>query len=182
MALLEVEGVRRSFGGLVAVDGVSLAVTAGPDQRRHRPQRRRQDHPVQHDLRPAQAGRRANHLQGPPDQRFEALPDCPRRHLAHVPESQPVPADERAGERHGRAATAGRAGISSAAACAGRAKPGKNGPFAKPPAPNWSMSAWRTWPTGRRARCRLASGGWSSWRARWPPNRRCCCWTSPPAD
>ena len=29
MALLEVAGVRRSFGGLVAVDGVSLTVTAG---------------------------------------------------------------------------------------------------------------------------------------------------------
>ncbi|HOX55748.1 MAG TPA: ABC transporter ATP-binding protein [Candidatus Paceibacterota bacterium] len=29
MALLQVEGVRRSFGGLVAVDGVSLAVNAG---------------------------------------------------------------------------------------------------------------------------------------------------------
>jgi len=29
MALLEVAGVRRSFGGLVAVDGVSLAVNAG---------------------------------------------------------------------------------------------------------------------------------------------------------
>ena len=29
MALLEVEGVRRSFGGLVAVDDVSLVVTAG---------------------------------------------------------------------------------------------------------------------------------------------------------
>jgi branched-chain amino acid transport system ATP-binding protein len=29
MALLEVQGVSRSFGGLVAVDGVSLAVSAG---------------------------------------------------------------------------------------------------------------------------------------------------------
>ncbi|HOC56019.1 MAG TPA: ABC transporter ATP-binding protein [Verrucomicrobiota bacterium] len=29
MALLEVSGVRRAFGGLVAVDGVSLAVNAG---------------------------------------------------------------------------------------------------------------------------------------------------------
>jgi branched-chain amino acid transport system ATP-binding protein len=29
MALLEVQGVRRSFGGLVAVDGLSLIVTAG---------------------------------------------------------------------------------------------------------------------------------------------------------
>jgi ABC-type branched-subunit amino acid transport system ATPase component len=29
MALLEIAGVRRSFGGLVAVDGLSLAVTAG---------------------------------------------------------------------------------------------------------------------------------------------------------
>ena len=50
-----------------------------------------------------------DHLQGAPNHRLEALPDCPRRHLAHVSESQPVPADERAAKRHGRAATAGRA-------------------------------------------------------------------------
>ena len=75
MALLEVANVRRSFGGLVAVDGVSLTGDPGPDQRRDRPQRRGQDHPVQHDLRPAEAGHGPNHLQGPADHRLEALPD-----------------------------------------------------------------------------------------------------------
>ena len=29
MALLELEGIRRSFGGLVAVDGISLTIAAG---------------------------------------------------------------------------------------------------------------------------------------------------------
>ena len=40
-------------------------------------------------------------FKGLPIDRVEALPDRAGRHVAHVSESQPVPAHERAGERHG---------------------------------------------------------------------------------
>ena len=50
-AMLEVEGVRKTFDGFVAVDDVSLAVERGRDRRRDRPERRRQVDAVQSDHR-----------------------------------------------------------------------------------------------------------------------------------
>ena len=44
---------------------------------------------------------------------------------------------------------------------------------------NWSNgSASNAAPTILPARCPMASSGWSAWRWRWPPSRRCCCSTS----
>jgi branched-chain amino acid transport system ATP-binding protein len=56
--MLEVSNLSMRFGGLLAVDGVSLAVGAR-SLRHHRPQRRRQDHRVQlhQRLLPADLGR-----------------------------------------------------------------------------------------------------------------------------
>ena len=50
-ALLAVDGVCKRFRGLVAVDGVSFDVAGGRHLRGDRPERRRQDHAVQHDRR-----------------------------------------------------------------------------------------------------------------------------------
>ena len=36
------------------------------------------------------------------------------------------------------------------------------------------------WPTRRPAACPTACSGAWSWRARWRPSPRCCCWTNPP--
>ena len=47
MALLTVNKVIKQFGGLTAVNNVDMSVDKGTDRRRHRPQRCRQDHPVQ---------------------------------------------------------------------------------------------------------------------------------------
>ena len=46
-AMLSVRDVSVRFGGIVALDGVSFDVRAGPDRRADRPQRRRQDHALQ---------------------------------------------------------------------------------------------------------------------------------------
>ena len=41
-ALLEVSGLVKRYGGLVAIDHVDLALEPGTDHRRDRPERRRQ--------------------------------------------------------------------------------------------------------------------------------------------
>ena len=52
-ALLEVDNVRKAFGGLVAVDDYRFAIDARRDHRPDRPQRIGQDHGVESDLRRA---------------------------------------------------------------------------------------------------------------------------------
>ena len=56
--LLAVRGVSHRFGGLLAVNGVSLSAAHRPHHRADRPQRRRQDHAVCRHLRLPQAERR----------------------------------------------------------------------------------------------------------------------------
>jgi branched-chain amino acid transport system ATP-binding protein len=48
VALLSAEGLQRQFGGVTAVDGVDLAVGRWELRWHHRPQRRREEHPLQH--------------------------------------------------------------------------------------------------------------------------------------
>ena len=51
--------------------------------------------------------------------------------------------------------------------------------IARPRRPNWS--SWSACPAARpstRRSCRAGSSSASRWRARWPPRRACCCWTS----
>ena len=56
---LRVEGVSVHFGGLKAVNEVSLTVQEGRDHRAHRPERGRQDDALQRDQPAAEADRRA---------------------------------------------------------------------------------------------------------------------------
>ena len=45
--ILRLEHVTMQFGGVVAVNDLSLEVNRGADRGPHRPQRRRQDHRLQ---------------------------------------------------------------------------------------------------------------------------------------
>ena len=56
--LLDVARARKQFGGLVAVNDLSFEIRAGRDPRPDRPERRRQEHDVQPDLRRAAADAR----------------------------------------------------------------------------------------------------------------------------
>ncbi len=56
--MLQLSGVSRRFGGLLALNEVALNVHRGTILRRHRPERRGQDHAVQHDQRLPRSQRR----------------------------------------------------------------------------------------------------------------------------
>ena len=57
-----VEGISKSFRGLKAVSNASLRGAAGRHHRADRPERRRQDHQLQHDRRRVRAGHRRDPL------------------------------------------------------------------------------------------------------------------------
>ena len=62
MALLDVTGLRKEFGGLVAVDDVDFAIEEGAIVEPDRPERRRQDDVLQHAHRRLQADGRPDRL------------------------------------------------------------------------------------------------------------------------
>ena len=57
--VLRTDGLTKRFGGLTAVDNLSFSLAGLAAARHHRPERRRQDHLLQSDFRPAAAGCRA---------------------------------------------------------------------------------------------------------------------------
>ena len=120
--------VTKEFGGLVAVNDVSLDVPAAVDRLAHRAQRRRQDDAVQHAHRALQADRRADPARRPRHQPPAPGPDHRPRRRPHVSEHPPVRRDERAGERDDRPprADARRAGgLDRAHAAASAARSGR---------------------------------------------------------
>ena len=50
------------------------------------------------------------------------------------------------------------------------------------PGRNWITSDWRTSPSFLPARWPLANAAWWNWPVRWPQNRSSCSWTNRPAD
>ena len=58
----EIAGLTRRFGGVIAVDALSLAVDRGRAGQHHRAERRRQDHAVQPGHRARRAGCRQRHV------------------------------------------------------------------------------------------------------------------------
>ena len=86
--MLELKAVRAGYGTFQALFDVSLEVRAGRGGRRHRPQRRRQDHADARHLRPDPADRRARSSwrastwSATPAHRIVELG------IAHVPESR----------------------------------------------------------------------------------------------
>ena len=105
MALLEVSGLSKAFGGLRAVHELDLTVERGRDRRPDRAERLGQDHGLQPD-------HRALSRHGRPDAfrrtsrhdlaRARAARHHRARRRAHLPEPAPVQPDDRAGERPGR--------------------------------------------------------------------------------
>jgi branched-chain amino acid transport system ATP-binding protein len=104
--LLEVKAFRKSFRGLRAVNDASFEVPEGastPD----RPERRRQDHDLQHDRRRLRARRGAIVFEGKAHRRAAARPGLRRRHRPHLPDRQAVRRALGARQRHGGRAAPG---------------------------------------------------------------------------
>ena len=174
-AMIEAHDLKRSFGGVAAIDGVSLAVARheivaiiGPNgagkstlvQPAHRPPDARR--------RPRQPGRARRHRHG-------AAQAVRAGRGALVPAHQHLPQAHGVPERAGRADRAPRPRARPVVArrarvprrgdgAAGRREPGRQGR------------------ARRAARCRTATRSSSSSASRWPASPRSCCSTSrPPA-
>ena len=77
-AILEARGIAKSFGALKAVQGVDIARARPHPARPDRPERRRQDHRLQPDLRPLHAGRGRRRPARPLDRRALAGSASPK--------------------------------------------------------------------------------------------------------
>ena len=182
--LLEVSDVSVRFGGIVALDGVSFDVDAGPDRRPDRPERRRQDHAVQLPvaaLRVRRAAASSSTASRCSACRATASPrsaSAARSRTSRCSARMTVLDNVMVG-RHCRtaqrllrqcAAPAARCGARSARDARARARAGRT---------SLGLDARRR--HAGRATCRSARRSASSWRARWPASRSCCCSTSRPA-
>ena len=92
-------GSRKRFGGLVAVDELSMAVPRGRDPRAHRPQRLGQDHHGQRALGPLPAGRRGDPPLRPRHRPAPAAPDRGVRRGADVSDLEALRPHDGARER-----------------------------------------------------------------------------------
>ena len=169
-------GVVKHFGGIKAVEGVTLHRARPHAARADRPQRRRQDHRVQPDLRHVPAGRRRRSGWPADEHRRPAAGARSRRagigRSFQITNLFPDAADR--GEHPPRRAGAPSAPLRrsgrSARAIAeietrdrGRDRAISGSPASRAPRP---------------ARCPTAASGCSTWGWRSPPSRACCCSTS----
>ena len=106
MSALEVAGLTKSFGGVHAVRGVTFAVAAGRDAGADRPERRRQDHLLQHAERPDPPGCGAGPAARPRHRRPGAAPGLAARRRPHLPDHRDLRLHDGAGERADGAAVA----------------------------------------------------------------------------
>ena len=165
---------RRARGAL----GHEFYGRRGRDRQPDRAQRGRQDHGLQRRHRLSAADPRRGELSWHGAQRIEAAPDRRPRSGPHLPAHQRLSERHRLRQSADRAASAGQGESARRPFWGCRARGRPSAACGNAPA-NWSNgSASNVAPTILPARCPMASSGWSAWRWRWPPSRRCCCSTS----
>ena len=181
-ALLEVRDIALRFGGIVALDGVSFALERGPDPGPDRSERRRQDDAVQLHQPPLHAEPRRHPVR-------RAARCSTGRRIASPRSASPAPF--RTWRCSARKRVLDNVRIGGHARCRGDfltdALRLPVGAAAGGGADRDRLGAARAcsicarWRCGRRPGCRSAPASGSSWRARWPHARSCCCSTSRPA-
>ena len=176
--LLEIRDIALRFGGIVALDGVSFTIETGPDPRSDRPERRRQDDPVQLRQPALHPESRRHPVRGPLAARPAAAPHRRDRHRPHLPEPGAVRPAYRCSTTSASAPTRTAAAISSPTRCASLgAAAGGGGDRDRLVLDPHARTRRGGVAAGRRAAASAPASG-SSWRARWPVARSCCCSTS----
>ena len=105
---VELRDVCKKFGATEIIRGVNLVDTARRAPCHHRPQRRRQDHAVQPDLRPLSDQFRLDHGQRPVDRQSGTAGDQPARPVAQFSDHLDLPAHVRVREHPLRAVVVAR--------------------------------------------------------------------------
>ena len=162
LPILDIQHVSKFFGGLAANSDVSFSMEEGIDHGPHRPERRRQDHPLQLHHRLLPAFPRRDPVPRPPAQRPHPGPGLQAGHGAHLAEGAAAREDDGARQRDG-----GRAGPHQ--------QPQERDRDGAPAAALRAAGAQARapWP----AACPSASARSWRWRASWPPSRSCSCST-----
>ena len=173
VALLELDGLTRRFGALVAARPRHHAGRGRRGARRHRSERRRQDDAVQRHHRHGQADRGSDPLRRPGDRRPGQPSDLPARHVAHLPDHRAVSRNVGARERPAGGPGAPCAGAGSRSAARAIFAEARRAAMRR-----WNSSASPASPSGRPACCRTATSACSRSRWRWRSSRACCCSTS----
>ena len=175
-AMLEARDLRRSFGGVTAIDGVEPGGRAPRDRRHHRPERRRQVDAVQPAHRPPAARRRQRAPRraatSPASRRTACARSASARSFQRTnifPQAHGV--RERAGGDDRAPRPRPRPVVARRRACS-----------ATRPRRCCATSTCSTRPRSPAARCRTATRSSSSSASRSPAAPSCCCSTSrPPA-
>ena len=135
-ALLQIDGLTKRFGGVVASDDIVLDVDRGRAARHHRAERRRQDHADRPARRRDRAERRPHPFRRPRHHRAAGAQPQPARAGALVPDHLAVSRFHRARQRRARGAGACRPFVPLLARCAQRervARAGARGARARRP-------------------------------------------------
>jgi hypothetical protein len=147
------------------------------DPRHHRPQRRRQELDAQLHQRRLHAAGGQHHLPRQDLQPHEQPPGGRDGHRAHLPEPGAVQGHERARQHHDRAQPEDEEQPLPAGAALGPAEREEieHREKVEEIIDFLEIQAFRKTPVGR---CPTACRSASTWAARWPWSRRCCCSTS----
>ncbi len=101
-ALLQLESVSKRFGQVLVAGTCHFEVAVGATAGHRRPERRRQDEPVRHDLRRPAARRRRRQVRRPVGHRARRGRAVPARHRAHLPGAASLRRNDGVRERAGR--------------------------------------------------------------------------------
>ncbi len=178
--VLAASGIVKRFGGIVAVDGVSLELNNGEILGTDRTQRGRQDHGLRDHLGPAAPDRRAGRDVRHRHQRLAGLQTLGLRPRALLPGGPAVAGPDRRGDGVAGGVPPGEVARGDHRPCCARPPSGApRSRWPSPPTRSSTCSASGTSRTSWARICRPGSAGCSSWPSSWPSGPRWSSSTSP---